>query len=93
MGILKPAKVDPKTKYRYYTADQAQQLNAILDLKELGFSLLEIKKLLDGGITDEKFMEALVHKKTAWQNIIASIENKINTIYVSSRTPLLKRNV
>jgi len=80
MGIIKPAKIDPKTKYRYYTADQVQQLNALLDLKELGFSLLEIKKLLDGGMTNEKFMEALIHKKTSWQNIGASIENKISVI-------------
>ena len=80
MGIIKPAKIDPKTKYRYYTADQVQQLNALLDLKEIGFSLAEIKKLLDGGMTNEKFMEALVHKKTGWHNIIASVENKINAI-------------
>ena len=80
MGIIKPAKVDPKTKYRYYTAGQAQQLNALLDLKEIGFSLAEIKKLLDGGMTNEKFMEALVHKKTGWQNIVASAENKMNAI-------------
>jgi DNA-binding transcriptional MerR regulator len=80
MGIIKPAKIDSKTKYRYYTADQVQQLNALLDLKEIGFSLAEIKKLLDGGMTNEKFMEALVHKKTGWQNIISSVENKINAI-------------
>ena len=80
MGIIKPAKTDPKTKYRYYTADQVQQLNALLDLKEIGFSLAEIKKLLDGGMTNEKFIEALVHKKTGWQNIIASVENKIRAI-------------
>jgi len=80
MGIIKPVKVDPKTKYRYYSADQVQQLNALLDLKELGFSLSEIKKLLDGGMTNEKFMEALIRKKASWQNLVASIENKINVI-------------
>ena len=80
MGIINPIKIDPKTKYRYYSADQVQQLNALLYLKELGFSLSEIKKLLDGGMTNEKFMEALIHKKRAWQNIIASVENKISVI-------------
>ena len=80
MGIIKPAKIDPKTKYRYYNADQVQQLNALLDLKEIGFSLAEIKKLLDGDMTNGIFMEALVHKKTRWQNIVSSIENKINAI-------------
>ena len=80
MGIIKPVKIDPKTKYRYYSADQVQQLNALLDLKELGFSLSEIKRLLDGGMTNEKFMDALIHKKTSWQNIIASAEHKVNVI-------------
>ena len=50
MGIIKPVKVDPKTKYRYYSADQVQQLDAVLELKQLGFSLAEIKRLLDGGM-------------------------------------------
>ncbi len=80
MGIIKPVKIDPATKYRYYTADQVQQLDAVLELKQLGFSLSEIKKLLDGGMSNERFMEALVHKKTAWQNVVASAENKINAI-------------
>ena len=80
MGIIKPVKINEKTGYRYYSTDQVQQLNAILELKELGFSLAEIKKLLDGGMANEKFMESLVHKKIAWQNIIASAESKINVI-------------
>ena len=80
MGIIKPVKIDPKTKYRYYSADQVQQLNALLDLKELGFSLSEIKRLLAGGMTNEKFMDALINKKTSWQNIIASAEYKVNVI-------------
>jgi len=80
MGIIKPVKIDSKTKYRYYTADQVHQLDAVLELKQLGFSLAEIKKLLDGGMTNERFMEALIHKKTAWQNAAASAENKISAI-------------
>ena len=80
MGIIKPAKIDTKTGYRYYTADQVQQLDALLELKQLGFSLSEIKKLLEGGMANENFMEALVHKKSAWQNAIAAAENKIHAI-------------
>ena len=52
-GILKPVKVDEKTGYRYYTADQVKQLDAILELRELGFSLLEIQKLLESIMTKE----------------------------------------
>lgn len=79
-GIMKPAKIDGSTGYRYYTADQVQQLNALLELKQLGFSLAEIKKLLDGGMSNDQFMEALAHKKMAWQNTVAAAENKIHSI-------------
>ncbi|MAT99904.1 MAG: hypothetical protein CL608_22415 [Anaerolineaceae bacterium] len=41
LGLLKPAKVDPSTGYRYYSAKQMQPLNRILALKEVGFSLEE----------------------------------------------------
>ncbi len=79
-GILKPAKVDDVSGYRYYTAEQVQQLNALLELKQLGFSLAEIKKLLDGGMSNEQFMEAITHKKAVWQNTIAAAKNKIAAI-------------
>jgi len=80
MGILKPVKIDEKTGYRYYTADQVKKLDALLELKQLGFSLSEIKTLLEGSMSNETFMEALVHKKTNWQESIAAAENKIKAI-------------
>ena len=80
IGIIKPVKIDEKTNYRYYTADQVQQLDALLELKELGFSLTEIKKLLEGGMDSEVFMEALIHKKLKLQDSIAAAENKIDAI-------------
>jgi len=54
VGLLKPAKVDPFTNYRYYTAKQLQSLNRIIALKEVGFSLEEIARILhDKPTTDE----------------------------------------
>lgn len=79
-GIIKPAKIDPYTGYRYYSADQVQQLDALLELKQLGFSLGEIKKLLGGGMSGEQLMAALIHKKNAWQEQIDRAENKIHAI-------------
>jgi len=79
-GIIKPAKIDPGTGYRYYTPDQVQTLNALLELKTLGFSLSEIKEILSGGLDQSKFMEALARKRLAWQETIASAQNKIEAI-------------
>ena len=80
MGILAPEKIDERTGYRYYSPDQVKQLDALLDLKRLGFSLYKIKALLSSGLTNDGYMEALVHKKAVWQDAIAEANDKISTI-------------
>ncbi|MGF1471398.1 MAG: MerR family transcriptional regulator [Rubrobacteraceae bacterium] len=47
IGLLGPAHTDGLSGYRYYTGDQLPRLNAILALKELGFTLDQIRELLD----------------------------------------------
>ena len=46
LGLLMPAWIDRFSGYRYYTAEQLPRLNRILALKDLGFSLEQIKQLL-----------------------------------------------
>src|SRR5678815_5721945 len=46
LGLLRPAHVDGRTGYRFYTAAQVERLNRILVFKDLGFSLGEIRGLL-----------------------------------------------
>lgn len=46
LGLFKPANVDPFTGYRYYSARQLPSLHHILALKEVGFSLEEIARIL-----------------------------------------------
>ena len=79
-GILIPDKVDPDTGYRYYRADQVQVLDALLELKALGFSLGEIKGILRGEMTSEQLADALLKKKGAWQDMISDAENKIDAL-------------
>ena len=55
-GIIKPAKIDSLTGYRYYTANQVSQINALLELKALGFSLTEIKNIMLGEKTNKDFL-------------------------------------
>ena len=47
VNLLKPVKVDPFTGYRYYDEDQALQYVKIKNLQTAGFSIEEIKGLLD----------------------------------------------
>jgi DNA-binding transcriptional MerR regulator/effector-binding domain-containing protein len=53
IGLLRPAQVDPVTGYRGYSAGQLGQLNRIIALKELGLSLSQARRLLDGITLDE----------------------------------------
>lgn len=79
-GIITPSKIDPVTGYRYYTYNQVQTLNALIELKAMGFSLNEIKKIISGGIGSDELKDALDRKRAAWLEAISAAENKINAI-------------
>ena len=46
-GLLKPARVDPSTGYRFYSASQLARLNRILAMKDMGLDLSQIALLLN----------------------------------------------
>ena len=54
LGLLKPARVDEFTGYRYYSASQLTRLNRILAMKDMGLSLEQIALLLDQELTPEQ---------------------------------------
>ncbi|AEE17878.1 transcriptional regulator, MerR family [Treponema brennaborense DSM 12168] len=47
-GLLYPVHVDPATGYRYYDTAQLLRVHKIVSLKQCGFPLCEIRKMLDG---------------------------------------------
>lgn len=80
-GIIKPARIDKQTGYRYYTADQVQQLNALIELKGLGFSLNEIREIMQGkGMDHKALIQCLLQKKSRWKESIITAENKISEL-------------
>jgi len=54
VGLLEPATVNPGTGYRYYSARQIMSLNRIVALKEVGFSLEEIARILEDKLTTDQ---------------------------------------
>lgn len=48
MDILKPDYVDPYTGYRYYSKAQCTMVNLVLLLKDMEFSLPEIREIMNG---------------------------------------------
>jgi DNA-binding transcriptional MerR regulator len=47
IGLLRPARVNPSSGYRFYTAAQLGVLNRVVALKDLGFTLAQIKTMID----------------------------------------------
>lgn len=45
IGLLRPARVDPLTRYRLYLPQQLKELAAIIELKEAGLPLAEIRRV------------------------------------------------
>ena len=54
IGLLRPAHVDPGTGYRYYRAGQLAELNRIVALKDLGFTLESVRGILEDRISGEE---------------------------------------
>ena len=47
IGLLKPAETDSFTGYRYYRPEQLFTIGRITALKDMGFSLAEIIRILE----------------------------------------------
>ena len=51
IGLLKPERVDTFTDYRYYSVNQLPRLNRILALKDLGFGLDQVARMLEDSLS------------------------------------------
>ena len=80
MNIITPVKVDEETGYRYYSADQVKDLEALLEWKDMGFSLKEVKIIFSGKYSKEDIDLILEAKKKEWQEKIWIAEMKMQEI-------------
>lgn len=60
IGLLRPARVDPSSGYRWYAPDQSRQLSRILELRDFGLRLEEVAAIVGGGLTPAAEAELLV---------------------------------
>jgi DNA-binding transcriptional MerR regulator len=94
VGLLKPTYVDRDTGYRYYSAALLPQLNRILAFKELGFSLEEIGRLLEGDLPVDRVKELLENRRAELERRIerererlVEVEAWLARIERAGRTP------
>jgi len=76
IGLLRPATVDPETGYRGYQAEQLGQLNRIMALKELGLSLTQARRLLNG-ITVEELRGMLMLRRAQLEHDLQEHRNQL----------------
>jgi len=69
MGLLIPMEVDKITGYRLYSSSQIAQLNKIIFLKNLGFSIKKMQELLRNWEIEEIYEELSKQKIEIEQNI------------------------
>ncbi len=73
LGILIPEKIDGYTGYRYYGENAFNRAAAIMTLKNLGFSLHEIKSILEE-CSEEEDLSVFIENK------IEDVKNKISNL-------------
>lgn len=80
IGLLRPAAVDGRTRYRCYAPSQLPQLSSILALRDLGLSLPEIRTFIarTGSPADRRALLLRVRKST--QNTIEQATQLLNNI-------------
>ena len=82
LGLLKPAHIDPKTGYRYYSVEQLPLLNNIILCVQLGIPLKELEGYMDeeGNLQSQKLLK---RGKAVAQKRIIEMQNNLKYIEMS----------
>jgi DNA-binding transcriptional MerR regulator len=84
--LLSPARVDPATGYRSYAAGQLARLNRIVALKDLGFTLEQVRTLLAEEVTVEQVRGMLALRRVELAAAVAESAAKLTQVEARLRT-------
>ncbi|MEU1896619.1 MerR family transcriptional regulator [Streptomyces pristinaespiralis] len=92
IGLLRPEHTDPFTGYRYYSAAQLATLNRVIALKDLGFTLQQVRQILEEKVTTEELRGMLRLREaelreamTAAATRLAQVEARLRSIESEGR--------
>ncbi|MFD3875059.1 MerR family transcriptional regulator [Streptomyces sp. NPDC058623] len=86
LGLLRPARVDPSSGYRYYEAGQLARLNRVIALKDLGFTLEQVAAVLDEKVTPEQLRGMLRLRRAELESAVAEATARLNRVGTRLRT-------
>ncbi|MFE9480359.1 MerR family transcriptional regulator [Streptomyces spororaveus] len=86
LGLLRPARVDPFTGYRFYEAGQLARLNRVIALKELGFSLDQVGTILAERVDAEELRGMLRLRQAELETAMAAAAARLVQVEARLRT-------
>ena len=94
IGLIRPACVDAATGYRSYQASQLDDLNRVIALKDLGFTLQQVQAILEEKLSAAELRGMLRLRRAEIQATIdaettrlARVEARLLTIEDGARVP------
>lgn len=94
IGLIRPACVDAATGYRSYQASQLDELNRVIALKDLGFTLQQVQAILEEKVSAAELRGMLRLRRAEIQASIeaettrlARVEARLLTIEDGTRVP------
>jgi len=94
-GLLVPEKIDAVTGYRYYGDESFRKANAIILLRELGFSISEMKTILSSCKDEDELVGFFTDKLRDIEKEMLRIRdarNRINYFIESGKADIMKND-
>nr|WP_280470335.1 MerR family transcriptional regulator [Nocardia brasiliensis] len=89
IGLLRPDRVDASSGYRYYSGGQLARLNRVVALKDLGFTLDQVGRILDDKVTAAELRGMLTLRRGELEQRIASDSARL--AQVESRLRIIEK--
>lgn len=92
IGLLHPSRVDAFSGYRYYDEHCLARVRTIHRLKELGFSLAEIREILTTPVVDETLLQTMQSKLDELDQKLAAFQQtraRLASLVQSESVPLI----
>lgn len=89
LGLLRPDRVDPATGYRSYGIGQLARLNRIVALKDLGFTLDQVGRILDARVGGAELRGMLMLRRAELEQRIAA--DRARLAQIETRLRIIER--
>jgi DNA-binding transcriptional MerR regulator len=86
VGLLRPEHTDPFTGYRYYSAAQLATLNRVIALKDLGFTLAQVRQILEERVSTEELRGMLKLRQAELEESMAAAAARLAQVEARLRS-------